>query len=175
MKQAFEKSGLNTTIDRFCDPKTFEQYIEVFEYPYERLTFSEYEKLSLMEKTQHRDGVSVLNKTEKNDKIYRTIVPTQLKDILKYGQLVTPKEAGIRGKNKKLNESGEYEGRNTLQFYRGHASSRYGGIVIEAPDRPFKTDELIIHIKNSNGKYLQSSIKALQNGQSPTNTLENHL
>lgn len=79
--------------------------------------------------TDLRDGISLLNYTENPDKIYRTINKTQLEDILETGKLRTPKEAGVKGKN---------NFRDNIQWYKGHAASRYGDIAIEALTKPTK-------------------------------------
>lgn len=102
--------------------------------------------------TDFRDGISALNYTENPDKIYRTINKTQLEDILETGKLRTPKEAGVKGKN---------NFRDNIQWYKGHAASRYGDIAIEAPNKAHKIEDLIFHIPDGNGNMVAKTFNEL--------------
>ena len=102
--------------------------------------------------TDLRDGISLLNYTENPDKIYRTINKTQLEDILETGKLRTPKEAGVKGKN---------NFRDNIQWYKGHAASRYGDIAIEAPNKAHKIEDLIFHIPDGNGNMIAKTFNEL--------------
>ena len=109
----------------------------------------------------NRDGKSLLDMTENPEHIYRVINENQLNDILENNSLRTPSEAGKKGKN---------NFRETLQWYKGHASSRYGNIAIEAPNENYTIDDLIIHRRNADGSITSNTVAELQGKAAPKET-----